>query len=461
MLALLFRWHVRLGYVAGAVLILWAASGILHPVLSFTQVRPVAFVPPVVPIDSADAQPLSALSGLPERVSGLRLLSLQGLSVYQLTMPETKERRYYRADTGAPLPSAEMAHAEILARHYSGEKNARIAAIHTQTAFSESYPKINTYLPAIKVIFDRPDTLSVYVSTANDRLGTVNTDTKELLLAWFQRIHTLSFLKPLGDGRIVIIALSMLVAFSMAGLGIGLLWKLRRPKTPHGLRGLHRRLAWLVFVPILLFSSTGLFHLLVTSYAKPTIPVAVPSFTVALAKALPNLETGIALLDARLIQLDEKTRWRVEYTAAGAKHGDIAYYSIDTGERLLLTDADAAQSLAASLLPDVEFSGAPTRVLRYNSEYGFANKRLPVWRLEATDGTLVFIDTKDAVIAAKVGALHKAELWTFNTLHKGQFMDKLFGLKPPVRDGVLVAIASLIIIMSVFGIVLTRRRQRS
>lgn len=461
MLARLYRWHIRLGYAAGVVLILWAASGILHPVLSFTQVRPVAFVPPVKPIDTAEIKPPAALGGLPDTIAGLRLLSLEGESLYQLTLTDKTERRYVRADTGVVIPGAEMLHAELLARHYSGETELGVASIHQQTAFSESYPKINRYLPAVKVVFHRPDGLSVYLSTANDRLGTVNTDTKELLLAWFQRLHTLNFLKPLGDGRIAIMALSMLIAFGMAGLGIGLLWKLRRPKTPRGLRGLHRRLAWLVFLPILTFSSTGLFHLLVSAYAKPNIPVAAPLFSVDTLHALPNIDAGLVLTDARLMQLSGDTAWRSEVTKPGAPHPDIVYHSAQTGDQLPLSDSDAALRLMANLLPGVQSVGTPTRVLRYNSEYGFANKRLPVWRLETQDGTLVFVDTKDAVIAAVVEPLHKVELWSFNTLHKGQFMDKLFGLAPPVRDGILAAIAALIVLMSGVGMVLAWRRQRA
>ena len=47
MLAILYKWHLRLGIIAGVLMIVWAASGLIHPLLSFTGIKPMAFTPPV------------------------------------------------------------------------------------------------------------------------------------------------------------------------------------------------------------------------------------------------------------------------------------------------------------------------------------------------------------------------------------------------------------------------------
>ena len=46
MLARLTRWHRRLSLLAGVALLLWAASGLLHPLMSWTNPRAAAFAPP-------------------------------------------------------------------------------------------------------------------------------------------------------------------------------------------------------------------------------------------------------------------------------------------------------------------------------------------------------------------------------------------------------------------------------
>ena len=39
----------------------------------------------------------------------------------------------------------------------------------------------------------------------------------------------------------------------------------------------------------------------------------------------------------------------------------------------------------------------------FDRDYGFANKRLPVWRAAADDGSLRYFETRSGVVAAKVG----------------------------------------------------------
>jgi hypothetical protein len=182
----------------------------------------------------------------------------------------------------------------------------------------------------------------------------------------------------------------------------------------------------------------------------------------------------------RLLQIAENTFWRVEVPAAptlatearqhdthqhhGGGGGGRAprtitqYYDTATGEKLTLNESAVAVMLAEQKFGKGTFSN-PTLTPTFTAEYGFANKRLPVWRLESPQG-LVFVDSKQGVIAAEVSQLDKAELWSFNMLHKWQFFDKILGLTPQQRDGIITIFAVLIISMTLVGYRLRWKRYK-
>ena len=116
MAAKLYRWHLRLGVIMGVALIIWAASGLIHPLLSFTGIQPVAFTSPV---ESVRVEGVKAPNILPvQTLSGLRLVMAEGQPHYQITLPQQAERVYYNAVTGILLPKADAARAAWLARHW-------------------------------------------------------------------------------------------------------------------------------------------------------------------------------------------------------------------------------------------------------------------------------------------------------------------------------------------------------
>jgi len=466
MLAILYKWHLRLGVIAGTFMIVWAASGLIHPLLSFTGIKPLAFTSPV---ESVVVEGAKAPSFLPvQNVSAVRVVSASGKSLYQLTLPNQPERLYYNAETGILLPHADVARAEKLARHYSGEKTAKVLSTTLQTTFDKNYPPINKYLPVWRVAFDRPNGLAVYVDTGEDKLGSINTPYKQTLLWLFQNIHTLKFLESRAEVmRLGIITCAMLIIIAMACLGIALLWTLKRPKMPKGGRGMHRRLAWIVWLPVLAFAGSGLFHLWVQSTTTTRETVQVLPIDIAAILSLPQ---GVRMAnDIRLSKTPKGLLWRVEMAlpsmpdATPNPHAHhmgnplktkTVYFSVDRGEAVPFADTDIAVAIAE------QASGTPTLLPMFSPEYGFANKRLPVWRVETPNG-LVFVDAKAGVVAARVSPLDKTELRSFSHLHKGQFLDQLLGISHTQRDGILAGIATLIIVISVIGLWLHPRRRRT
>lgn len=467
MLAKLYQWHLRLGVIVGIFLIVWAASGLIHPLLSFTGIQPVAFTPPV---ESVKVEGVKNPSFLPVQViTGLRLVMVEGQPHYQITLPQQAERVYYNAVTGILLPKADAARATWLARHYSGEAKAKIITTTLQTKFDQAYPAINKYLPVWRVAFDRSDGLVVYVDTGEDTLGSVNTPYKETLLWLFQQVHTLKFLEGrFEELRLGIITSAMLGIVVMAALGMALLLKIKRPKTPKGGCGLHRRLAWVVWLPILAFSSSGVFHLWVQT--TNDTPQVRPADFITLTR-ITTLPMGLShARDVRLSLTSQGILWRAQkdvpetlkpahsehtHHAARTPKTITAYFRVDDGMQVPLHDADMALTIAGHPTRPV-----PTLVSMFSPEYGFANKRLPVWRVDTGNG-LVFVDVKAGVVAARVSNLDKTELWSFRNLHKGQFLDAWFGITHTQRDALLAGVVTLIILMSGIGLWLQQRKRRA
>jgi hypothetical protein len=434
--------HRRLGWIAGFVALAWAATGFVHPIMSWTAPRAAVQAPPPAELAIAglpDPREALAAAGVSQAVF-VRLIEADGRLAWLAGRPDGT-RIALDARTLAPAPDAEQARAVMLARHYAALPDASVARVRTITAFSTEYPPINRLLPVTEVRFDTPDGLTLYVDTAADRLASVVNDPRRVMLAVFQNVHTLKFLEPVEPLRIALILglVGGVLATSLAGAGILLSARGR------GVRAWHRLLGWVALPLVMMFTTSGLLHLVVRHNLTPVAPPAAAPFAIAAlgpppGAASPGL-TVSALVATAAPQGD--ATWRAEAGGRGY-HSDGA------------SDAERARTIAGAP------ADAPvTLVTRFGGEYGFANKRLPVHRVETPDGP-AFVDLAEGLVAArpKTSALERVEDWTFDTLHKWRFLDPIGRMG---RDIATMTGAALIAIMSALGlgILLRRRRKQS
>ncbi len=445
MLATVSRWHRRLSLLAGIALLLWASSGLLHPLMSWTNPRAAAFAPPVgEPLELPAQAPSALLEAEPAGI--VRLLSQGGQSLWQLASADRQRLRYVNAATGEPVPEADRVRAVQLARHYTGLQSAALSEVRHVTQYDREYPAVNRLLPVWRVEFADERGLTAYVHTGEDRLASLTDRRKRVLLTLFQTVHTLDFLDGIEGLRLglVLAAVGSVLAMAMLGLAM-LLGRRGRPGAP-AMRRRHRLLAWLAWVPVLMFSASGLFHLLRLSPLLQQAPPPVHA-SVQGAVAWPAELQGaraLTLLPLGGREGEGGAVWRARYGPQS-----LALYDARSGERLAGGEAGLAQRLAGSTT-----SAGATRQAGFSPEYGFANKRLPVWRVEQPDG-LAFVDTAFGLVAARVGSLDVAEQWSFSTLHKWQLLDFL---GKAWRDAVLSAGAVLGMLAALFGLALRRRR---
>lgn len=448
----MIKWHRRMALLAFIGVMIWGLSGLLHPLMTWTNPRPINFMPPaatsfVVPDAPFMRRVLQQYA--PAGVIGLRVMG-DGV---QITLPDRPERLYIGRD-GAVIAEGDRDHAVRVARHYTGLREAPVADARLITAFSNQYTYINRYLPVWQVTFADGRGISVYVDTATDRLGAMTDRRKVILQTLFQVLHTGQWLDAAEPLRLMMIALMVGLVLSVSVAGFYMLVRLR-PGNKHGrpqglrpgVRTMHRLIAYAALLPLLMFPLSGLFHLFV--HSPLAYPEAVPAPIIISAQDFKYWPQGRAD-DLRLVQ---PGWWRaqngahVTYTRLADGHvikGDEAFV------RMLFAGTDAPLHLVTS----------------FNDEYGFAYKRLPVWRVNLGD-ELLFIEAKTGVVAARVSTIKQAETWVFSRLHKWQFLDgmsaKIGGTGPfktAFRDAVMVVFVILALGAALLGLLLRRRAPR-
>lgn len=463
-----YQWHRRLGWIVGFVVMLWSASGFLHPLMSFLSVKPVAFQPPASSLSLTAVQsPAAVLSAM--EVEALRLTTLNGTTRWQVTQTSEKPNRYFDVQKGDELTDADREYAIDLARYYSGNQ-AAVKSAQFQTTFSVNYPPINRLLPVWQVQFDTPDKLTVYVHTGSDQLAAMINQTREILLWVFQHVHTLHFLKPLPIARTAVMTVLMSLTLGMVVLGIMLLVK-KRASSAKGARFWHRALAWVIVLPLTCFVGSGVFHLWIKQLTSNE-PITTQRINTNQLTRWPTLTAEYT--SAKLwVHNTQQAYWRVSqkmnqpehqhHQGSHADHGAtasselITYYDAYSGSKLPITD----EQMAVTWLQQhktIEPTNRAEVITHFTPEYGFANKWLPVWKVtDAATSPLYFVSTKVGLLSASINPIHITEQWSFNTLHKWHFLD---GLGRVMRDVLLSVCALLIFISASLGVVMLIKGKR-
>lgn len=431
--------HRQIGWVAAFVAMAWAMTGFLHPVMSWTAPRPAVQAPP----NGGQFWTLPDIPGQFMDKSGqnrtvqVRLVTIDGRAYWMSTDPSMARKTVADALTGAAAPEAEEAHAIALARHYAALPEAGVRSVEIIDRFGTEYPQINRLLPVWRVAFDTPEGLAVYVDTGADRLAAVTDGRRRALLLVFQNVHTLKFLSFAEPLRVAVLAGLILTVIATSLIGAALLLKAKG----RGLRKAHTLAAWVALPFILTFTLSGMFHLLVTMGPGRALPPP-GVFTLAdLEPPRPGPGTLYGL--TATAGPDGKPVWRIE------TGGGIAYQ----GAAASHTDADRARAIAGAG-PEAEVS----LVTRFGRDYSFANKRLPVLKVAGADGP-VFVDVREGLVAAapRRSALQKAEGWSFDVLHKWEFLRPI-GTKN--RDYLLMTTVAVIFLTAALGLAIQLRRRR-
>lgn len=485
------KFHRILALIGGIGLLVWGGSGLLHPMMAFFGPQQAVFFPPTHAVDMSRAHPVHetlSAAGI-ERAEAVRIIASEGRSLLQVTEYQNAPRRYFQLEDGKELENHDEAHAVFLARYYTKEEGP-IRSVEWVDSFTPDYPWVNRLLPVYRVSFDRPDNLSIYVYTETNAAAGLNNNFKTVVQTGFRWFHTWSWFPKQADwARVILVSLFVGSLFALAATGLAMLVLVRRKARAPGVRGWHRLVGYVLALPILMYTSSGLFHLIQSAVSPPvqnlalSPPIDLAGAVFPLHEQWEEISAGLNVSSVSIIQDTNGAqlyrlglaRSRGPEPQGGReirnarfdgveRTGPALYLDASTGEPYPGGDREIALQLGE------RFTGAPRDailhaelVTRFGPDYDFRNKRLPVWRLDygAPVNATIFVDTTTGVLADKTPDSAKPERFSFSYIHKWNFLVPLLG-----RDGQNMFVSALVAISLVFmagiglSLDLKRRRRR-
>lgn len=491
MYKLLYKWHKLVGLVVCVPIVLWALSGLLHPVLRLTK--------PVLATEKYSQSPLMPGSMMigPKAaldkyaitdIKNIRVISIQARHYYRVNMVDGSIV-YFDTQSGDQLVDGERRYAEFLARHYLGDQDVAVTRIETVSQFSTEYPPINRFLPVWRIDLARDDGLRLYVDTESSRLVSSVDNLRAELLWWFGALHNWSFLEQGNWLRIGIFLAAMLAMFAIGMMGMVLyalryqcMKKASNDKSRSGVAYFHRSIGLLISLSTLMFSFSGGVHVW-----HKLIPDARYAHYIEDLFAVDEMDTGIeqAILTSQqqgvvsavsMVRVANEPYYRLVHgagkhvnmnhsghTRSGNeldKWPSITYVHSQDGTVLAEAEYLYAQQLTHRIsgLDENQISTIQP-VTRFNQEYGFIDRRLPVVRVnyETAGNPAYYVDPATGRLAAMVDDGRRFEKFIFQTLHKWRFADNL---GKNGRDAFIAVFILLNVMVTILGVALYVSRRR-
>lgn len=475
-------WHRRLGWVGGIALLLFGISGLTHPLMTWFGPQPAVFFPPQAHIES------TAIAAIPAILASQGIASAQQVRIVptadgnKLQVTDTNQRRYFALDTGAEHLDFDRQQGEWLARYYTGLADTPIREMYLQTRFDNAYPEVNRLLPVWRVSFATKDGMTAFVHTELNALAALSNNMRTAQQALFRSLHSFSWLSSWELLRVVVLTV---LSLSLLGLGLAgatLVFVMPARHIPAARRRWHRYLALLLWLPLLAFSSSGLYHLWHKVAADAdTGFMAAPALDLrplwqqdqTIVTQLESQEVNAPLNGASLLQGPNATLLLRLAHPAGPQHEHVhrqARFDGTSTERpsrlIALTgtseegwsDRSLARYFAAEHLGIEQDAIVGTELVSaFGPDYDFRNKRLPVWRIRHAGGS-AFIDPANGTLVDHATAPDRWEGHVFGHLHKWNFLTPWVGRQ--VRDSLAVVIVLLALVSATLGMGLQYRRRR-
>jgi uncharacterized iron-regulated membrane protein len=488
-------WHRWLGMLTCIGILLWATSGISHPIMSRLQPKPVAFSAPAAQYDLSQSKFVKSVLMQHDisAVTHISLAQFAGVSYYRVSIDDALPARYFNTIDGEELIDGDALYASYLALHFTGKRTQNISNVKLITAFSDDYHEVNRLLPVWRVEFSDNQHLRAYIDTEQSRLATLVNDTRYWLTQVFQFGHNWSFLKGSPVIQVTIAAIVLSAVLISAYSGLYLYFKLGKAKqrlAGKPLRIWHRRLGLIVSLSALIFASSGLFHLIMSyQQQRNAIESAIEMASInqlneqvwqqviakPLAKldllsygqkpywyALPTSTDGenqqplsqVAALAKEKIEAEQHNHHPHEPAREAVQPyvlaADIESANMNRIEDLVKLKAINMAKTTDSSVEKIEW------ITKFENEYGFIFKRMPVIKVQMndTDNTRYYIEPATGILSAKVRDIDGIEGFVFAYLHKWSFNF----INKDLRD-ILVSLFALgNILVAVMGFMLFYRK---
>ncbi len=512
----IYQWHHKLSLLIALPVMLWATSGFMHPIM--TTIRPsisTQFLKPSV-IDTGRIS-MSLTEVLQqnniENIHHFRLIDIGGNWFYQVKEEPESVPEYFSAINGRRLRSGDQLYAQYLAHQFLNkqetesdesdegdccmaaikcikkyDQEAKVLKTEFVTDFDGEYRYVNKLLPVYKVSFDREDNIRVYVETTGSRFAYAVNDQRAIFDKIFSLFHNWSWMDILGDFKYIVMVVVLSICLLTTAMGLYIFFT-TKSKSANGnkmvkARKNHRWSAVVASLFTLLFAFSGAFHAFekigeekeIKAYYYPGIPVSALNVTVQ--NIVSKVQVPVTGIEP--VFMNDKYFLRVVVGRDKKDDGSqkasrdlmkemkvnvqvVKYLHLPGLEELADGERVYANQLAAYFSNNKPGDSTGIELItKFSGEYGFTNKRLPVWKVNySTNGNeRYYVETSSGVLATMVRDSDVYEGYSFAFFHKHHFMD--WGGKT-VRDISTMFWAMVQIVMIATGLTLwwkIRRRNK-
>lgn len=478
----ILRYHRYIGLLAALPVIIWGLSGLAHPIMSRLQPQPatVKLNAEWLAMPSAEERNnLPSLENILQKAQiktlvSARLIEWQQQPYWQITQAHQSERIYLHANTGERYPDLDKMIAKKLAQYFSFGENKNIPAIRDIKLiekFNNEYAYINRLLPVYEISFDDNRGSKAYIDTGLYRLATLNDNNKVAFSKIFRNLHSWVFISsPSLRTGLMVFFLSLALMSVLGGLFM-YIYFLKKPlqgvrKQPA--RRWHRRLALFVAISTLMFVTSAIFHLL---HESEKIKKESPDIIYAEELNTPLKKFALNDHDAITVLKFHDTLYWQQFSLSSANVGKQAHHEhhkpATQHDTIFNNKGEVIENGEASLAKKIaeHYSGLSNirnseRLERFSHEYGFVNKRLPVYRVNFNDAenSSLYIETRTATPVRLVADRDRIEGFSFAYLHKWNIFES-FGKN--IRDSIAGLFAFLNVLIVSLGIVIVWRTRRS
>jgi hypothetical protein len=465
---IIYKWHRKLSIIAVIPLLAWTASGIMHPIMSTfkPEMAKKFLIPESLETSKIQLEFDSALTlnGIKE-YENFRFVSFGEKTYYQIQLPNQFELVYLDSEMGSLLENGDQKYAESLARELSGDIESEVS-ITIKEKFDHEYSQVFRLLPAYRVAFDRPDGLRVFVETESSRMGSSVNNARANMSWVFVQLHTWEFLNFNENFRISVVLLVTIITLLTALSGLlvyGLFWKgLGNEKPKSKSKKYHRVVGLLMSLSLFGFGISATFHIFpkyneenrLDFHNNQTYQTSEINFSIKKAIA-KSAELG-KIFNISQVQMNEKSYLQI-FTLG--KHGQrISYFDTQSNQKLENGDEQYAQFLANKFgnHSDSEIKET-TFITKFKGEYGFVNKRLPVYKVQydLPNDERIYVETSTGKLGGKIKNKLAVSGFLFAYLHKYHFLDFM---GKTVRDVATVFFALGNFLVALLGLLLLLRK---
>lgn len=337
----------------------------------------------------------------------------------------------------------------------NNSKGAQVNEVVLVEQFDKEYKYVNRLLPAWKVSFHRADGIRIYVETGQDRFAFAVDNSRAAFDTFFSLFHTLGWLDFMGKGKHIVEMLVMLLAMFTTLMGLYMFFTTKtkqvRGNRSARARRTHRYTSLTASLFTLLFTFSGGWH----AFEKLTPDTrdqyyADNRFTAKDASPdMARLQAAIGdsewITNLSLVKMEDGNYWQVFHkgkqsaghhaSPAGGKDlmksmsvpAPNTLYVKATDYRVLPSgEQQYARYLATQFSKrDTGKIILTTAITKFEDEYGFVNKRLPVWKVGYAENNheRYYIETSSGKLGALVNDKDLYEGYSFALFHKHHFMD--------------------------------------